>query len=76
MSRSIGEIIIDIQEELKKAEDILEKLETITDVDENYLKKLDSELKKVEFHIMALKRLRFELINKKIMEQIPDLPFK
>lgn len=76
MSRSIGEITIDIQEELKKAEDILEKLETITDVDENYLKKLDSELKKVEFHIMALKRLRFELINKKIMEQIPDLPFK
>lgn len=76
MSRSIGEITIDIQEELKKAEEALEKLETISSVDENFLKRFNRELENVEFHIRALKRLRFELINKKIMEQIPDLPFK
>lgn len=76
MSRSIGEITIDIQEELKKAEEALEKLETISSVDENFLKRFNRELENAEFHIRALKGLRFELINKKIMEQIPDLPFK
>ena len=74
MSRQLGIIVLEIEENIKGAENALSSLESLKPEEKHFFYKFDCAYTDLNNHFKEIKRLREELLEVKIKEETPDLP--